>query len=230
MAHGITLDDVINGTESFCQLIGTVPLGNSAFQTEKFGVHHIGPCRTYRQVILELRDRSEALNKAKHEQERIEIKIRQKRRKIEKLKAKEGLADEVRLLEIDIEELEYQLKGQQVLIDDARIKVEELLGHLGKFPKISREQFEAEELKYWVYRLLLEAKMQILQTGRMQAGTAEALLRAGIDPVEATILLNAETESKVAQLQEAARKQLASSKPVEATMLLKATGSPPPVS
>jgi hypothetical protein len=211
MDHGLIIDDIILGTEKAQELFSCVPLGNSAFQTENFAVNHLGAARTMRQVVLELRDRSAALNKARAERERLEIRLERRARRIALLKRLSFIRffrESARLLEIESDEDRYNLGQQKVLIEDALVKVQELLGHMNKLPKMSKAEFELQEPQYWKDRLSLEAKLQILERGSIQAGTADSMERVGIDPVEATIGLKAQIEHKFLQIGEAAKKQL----------------------
>lgn len=214
----LSIDDVIKGSQTYNDLIALAPLGNTKFQTEFFAVNHRGTGRTIRQTILELRSRSTALNHARCQRGRMEIEIRAKKRAIAKLE-REGYTspnDKIRKIEIDIEEKEYQLSDQMLLINDAVFKVQELIDILARLPLKTRAQIEEEEKDYWRNRILLEAKLQILERGTIQAGTADTLMRLGFSPVEAQLSLTAEVlkERKHWELKTAeAAKQIGAGQP-----------------
>ena len=146
-----------------------VPFGNSAFQNEHFTDGQEAPERRYRHAMLQLHKKVHALQACEFRRQRIDIDIEELD---EKTRDAEGF--ELRRLEIDRAEKEWQLKAEEQLIVDAMVEVETYRAMLEDLPKPTREQFEAAELGYWRKRLIGEAKLQYA-AGKIDAGWLIAL-------------------------------------------------------
>lgn len=126
-----------------------IPFGNSHFQIENFIVNaEITPERAFRAVGLQLMDKLKALKKAKFADKRLEIDIEEIK---EKLTVTHGF--EKRRLEIDLAEKEDDRASQLKLVNDAVSELNYLYSLFRKFPKYTREQFEAAEREHYLQSL-----------------------------------------------------------------------------
>lgn len=125
-----------------------IPLGNSDFQEEHFVIADaLTPTRAYRQICLQLQANLNALREAYYEQKRTEVKLAQLRNE-----PSENEFD-YQLQQIDIEELCWKLKDLQLRVKNINHSVKLLTGHLERFPRFTREQFEAGEREYYEIHL-----------------------------------------------------------------------------
>lgn len=157
------------------ELMDNVPFGNSSFQILNFTENQT-PERQYRNILLQLHQKINALKECEFKRKRINIDIQEIKNK---LKIAEGFEKE--RLEIDIEEKEYHLKSQEKLIKDAMIEINIYNEVLEKLPKFTREEFENAELGYWKDRLENDAKKELISTGTISVGTQQALEKIGIN-------------------------------------------------
>jgi len=212
MSSLITSDQVRYAADEFWKALDSVPFGNSEFQLVHFVAQHLMDARSYRQVLLELFERAKALHHNGCLKDRSIVNIRMKKRQIadkkfilsEETDSKEQykLEDEIELLEIDVREAQFDLKGQEKLFDDAMRSVETLLKVLARLPACTREQFEAQEPLYWRERLLLQAKQEIMQSGSISAGCLDSLFRIGLSPETATLVLSRQIASDKKQAEQ----------------------------
>jgi hypothetical protein len=187
--------------QTLWDLLDTVPLGNSQFQIENLVVNHAMTGRARRQILLELHEKARALHNAGCERERIEIKIRKKKKEIVELRKKKDSEDDIALLEVDIREMEFSLRGQQKLADDALAEVRTYLSLLEKMPDMTREEFEAQESEYWTSRLLMEARQHLTGTGSVPPGHLESLHKIGIEPELAMKIVHSDHKAKLAEIE-----------------------------
>lgn len=125
-----------------------IPLGNSDFQEEHFVIADaLTPTRAYRQICLQLQANLNALREAYYEQKRTEIKIAQ-------LRSDPAVNEfDKQLQQIDIEELRWKLKDLRLRVKNFNHSVQLLTGHLERFPRFTRKQFEAGEQEYYELHL-----------------------------------------------------------------------------
>lgn len=125
-----------------------IPFQNSQFQTKHFVLEsQITPARSYRALGLRLHDRLSALISAKYSKLRADIDLEELEWKLKNTQLDQF---ERRRLELDIEESRQKLPFSQKLINDALAECEYLYSVFKKFPRYTREEFEAEEEKYFV--------------------------------------------------------------------------------
>lgn len=142
-----------------------IPMGNSKFQTDNFVISAaITPERAWRQVGLQLQTAVQnvhilGLNKRKAEIKRAQLE--------------EKLADpnldkwERKLLELDLEQFDFNAASHDKAMADALADCNNLLQWYNKFPKYTREQFEEGEFTHFLER----SKRQVLNI----QGGAESL-------------------------------------------------------
>lgn len=155
------------------ELMRNVPFGNSQFQIQNF-MEGLTPERIYRNVLLQLHQKLNALDECRLSRKRTEIDIEEVKEKL--LTAK---SFEAKRLEVDLEEKELQLKKDVKLIEDCLIEVQTYTKTLEGLPKYSREQFELAESGYWQKRLTLEADLELKSTGHISTGTLKSLIQIG---------------------------------------------------
>lgn len=178
------------------ELCGTVPLGMSRFQVGRMVLAKDGDARSYRQAVLELRKRHEALKKAE---------FRRRRLSAEEALLREQIAAETNphrrlILEIDLEEKLFDAASEDALIADALDEVGTLLAAVEALPAYGRESFEAEEEGYWARHLLLQARREVVASGRVSAGTLESLERLGMPPEQVALEVQARVKGNVEAL------------------------------
>jgi hypothetical protein len=152
----VSEDNVTELIRLLNQEMFSIPMSNSQFQMENFVIAaQITPERAWRQVGLQLQTavlglRSHMLNK-----KRNAIKYE---KKLRELKA-EGL-DELdrQLIEMDLEEIRFAAASFDKSVADSLHECNYLFEWYKKFPKYTREQFEAGELTHYMER----SKRQVL--------------------------------------------------------------------
>lgn len=168
-----------------------VPFGNSKFQIEKFVLSHESPERVYRQLCLELSAKYQNLKTYWYEQRRMKIELK----KLEKKLKEEHDEDEKELIRIDIEEKLWNIETHDKLVHDGCVEFGIYYSIFEKMPKITREDFDNSEAKYWNIRLVRQAERDILQNKLgIGAGNAEALTQVGIMPHAVAVEVIEESE------------------------------------
>lgn len=151
-----------------------VPFGNSAFQIMKFTTNHESPERSYRNILIQLDSKLNAMSECKFRRKRREIDIAENE---EKLKTATGF-DKERIL-VNMEEAQYYLEKEIKLIEDCMIEIKIYEKLLEDLPDYTREDFENSEYEYWKIRLLKDAKREILSNHTISAGVLESLEKIG---------------------------------------------------
>lgn len=152
-----------------------VPFGNSLYQIENFTAGKETPERRRRNLLLQIDKKIQALSECSFRRRRCEVDIAEIN---EKIQTATGFPKE-RLL-IDKEEKESQLDSELKLIEDAMIELTAMDKMLATLPEINREQFEANEKKYWRARLLSDARREYISTGTISVGTITSLEETGL--------------------------------------------------
>lgn len=178
--------------------------GQSLYQNERFVLNKLGsPGRTKRQIALELNQRYYALKEAEIGKAKTEAKIRKSKEKLSSLDVNSADYD-IEKCKLDL--LELNLNRSDKLARDAMRECNHLYAALKQIPDISDEQFELEEKKYWESKLLLDAELSCLSNGRIDVGTAQALISIGIDPVQTQVQITSNlskiTNNLIKQTQE----------------------------
>lgn len=132
-----------------------IPFGNSEFQTVNFIINAAHtPERAYRAVGLAARAKIQALKEAYYNLKKDDVDIAE-------LKHKAGLVgtsewDKARHT-IEIERKQDLRSDAMKLINDALAELAVLYAAMQKFPRYTREQFEAGERKHFHIRLIKQA-------------------------------------------------------------------------
>lgn len=153
-----------------------VPFNNSVFQILQFSRGQETPERTYRNCLLQLNQKLNALQECKFRRERTDIDIEEIE---EELKTADGFKR--KRLEIDLREKQFQIENEKKLIEDAIIEVNTFRYILKSLPEFTREEFERAEPKYWKEKLLADARHEIVSSGYIGKDTINSLEQIGID-------------------------------------------------
>ena len=142
----------------------SIAQARSTYQLQHFVVgQHDTLERQYQQCLLELNVK---LNNIK----RDEIALKKLKTKL----ANEQDEDERTLIEIDIEELSFSLKGQ---MREAGV----LYTIFKAMPKYSYQELQEAEEKYWTLRLARQAELDVAERRLgISSGNMEALRQAGM--------------------------------------------------
>ena len=128
-----------------------IPFGNTRFQNEMFVIAaNVTPARMYRSIGLELHTRLQALRS-------VQFQVKKSRVRIEQLK-QEIANPEVNLYEKQLKQIELEETTSGMLWDekttnDALVELNLFYDKFKKFPRYTREQFEAEERLYFEQKL-----------------------------------------------------------------------------
>lgn len=146
----VTDENALEVLDEIHKAFHDIPFENSEFQNKAFVLAaQITPERAYRQLGLRLHTRLNALRKAKFDKLRSDITIEEKRYLI-------SLADtstfDKRRYELDIMEIEESAAFTNKLINDCITECNYLYAQFKKFPKYTREQFEAAEEAHFLER------------------------------------------------------------------------------
>lgn len=156
---------------------GMVPFGQSAFQNVHLADDARTPARKLRYVLLQLNQRLCNLKDCEFRRRRLDIDLREAKDGLEK---SPNSFNKERLL-LTIEEKEWGLAAEEKLICDALLEVRTFVAMWRALPKVeSREVFEAAELEHWRAKFIDTAKLELLATGTLAVGTADALGKVGI--------------------------------------------------
>ena len=153
----------------------SVPFGNSVFQITQFIINQETPERRYRHCLLQLYQKYSTMYETQFKIKNLEIDIAEIK---EKIKSSTSFTRD-RLL-VQLEEKQYKLKHMSTLINDCLIEIETYTKILEKLPKLTREEFEAGELKYWRKRFIMDAKNEYISTNTISVSTIKALQSVGI--------------------------------------------------
>ncbi|AOO08905.1 hypothetical protein W1160709_043 [Synechococcus phage S-RIM2] len=174
-----------NFDKALMQWSDQVPFGQSEFQNRYYVVQsHVTPWRQMRQAIMELQARTNSLQK-------VTIQYRRNLNDIARLEAERD-AEENEFERYDIEcQIEICKLDTQIWLNKLRQCKEEI----EQFLRIIKErsgtddieaitkQFddpnivEEEEHKYWIARMAKQSAIDLLTTGRIQAGNLESMLQ-----------------------------------------------------
>jgi hypothetical protein len=134
-----------------------IPFGNTQFQNEMFVIsHNITPARMYRSIGLEIQVRIDSLRRAQTDERKRLIEIEKLKRKIN---APETDEFDKQLYEIDLEIAldPHAINSAAKRFNDALEELNYFYSVFKKFPKYTREQFEAEERLHFEQRLQRQA-------------------------------------------------------------------------
>jgi len=167
--------------EKIREKMKNVPFGNSVFQIQHFISNDHTPERNYRNALLQLHGKLNALQECAFRRRRKEIDIEEMEEKLADLsKSPEMRKYEIRRVKIDLEEARLQLDNEIKFIEDAMVEVKAYEKILDELPDFTREEFEQSEKGYWEQRLLNDARRQIESNGRVDAGFLDSLEKIGL--------------------------------------------------
>ena len=133
-----------------------IPFQNSAFQTEKFVVAaQITPERAYRSIGLEMLTKLQTLQELQYKNELAQIDLDEYASKVENPQTDPF---ERRRAEAEIRRSKSQTRYSQKLLNDVLVELNLLYNMFKKFPKYTREQFEAAEYTHYEQRLLRQTQ------------------------------------------------------------------------
>lgn len=162
-----------------------VPFGNSAFQIRHFTGGNESPAATARRtrtLLLNLDAKIATLRENQFAQEEHQIDLDEadakladpdldpfERRRLEltKRRAVSGVGRAAKLLRDTLAEIDAMCREWKTLP-----------------PIVSRDEFERQEQRYWVDRLVSNALVQLKSGGRVDFGTMEALQQIGVTDVQ----------------------------------------------
>ncbi|KAA0593012.1 hypothetical protein J2848_005627 [Azospirillum lipoferum] len=161
-----------------------VPFGNSAFQTTHFtGGDESGrsTARRVRALLLNIDSKIQALRENHFFQQEHQIDLDEADHK---LTDPDLDSFERRRLLLKKERAALGVARAAKLLRDAIAEIEVMYQEWKSLPPVeSRQQFEEEEHRYWIDRLVGNAVMQIKSGGRIEVGTIEALHQIGVHDV-----------------------------------------------
>lgn len=153
-----------------------VPFGQSAFQNVHLADEAQTPGRKLRYVLLQLNQRLSNLKECEFRRRRLDIDLRDAREQLPQLS---GYTKE--RLQLTIDEKAWGLAAEEKLIRDALVEVRTFVAMWKALPQLeSREAFEDAELEHWREKFIGTAKLELLATGTISVGTAEALSKVGV--------------------------------------------------
>ncbi|MBP2310487.1 hypothetical protein GBZ48_31550 [Azospirillum melinis] len=159
-----------------------VPFGNSCFQIAAFTGGTEGgpttPARRVRSLLLNLDSKIQALREAQYKREESVIDMDEADAKLAK-----GDLDEfdARRMQLQRTRAANNIQRDDKLLRDCMIEIQAMYAEWKSLPPVtSREQFEQQELGYWINRLAGNATLQIKASGRIDFGTLEALKQIGV--------------------------------------------------
>jgi hypothetical protein len=210
----------------------------SQFQSEAFVINsEVTDHRKIQQVSLEVRARMRGLQQAQYDIKKAEIKIKKFQRSL----AEETDDLERELLELEISNVEYDIKMTKVVMEQSHIEMQTHLAILKKIApentldilKTYKDNWEEKEKEYWTKRMGKQAMMDMLMTGKIQSGNLDSLIGMPEDARKAAIgyalLQTAKIEKGIAELADAVRNVLIENekleKPFELANVAEITGA-----
>jgi ASC-1-like (ASCH) protein len=147
MKNIIKIEDTGTVIKDIEERFWDIPFENSDFQNKKFVVDaQITPGRAYRSIGLRLSSKLRAVKEYKYGLELRDVDIDEKQAIIDNPDATEF---DKRRADIEIRKLRDMEKYEQKLLNDALREITCLYQELEKYPRYTREQFEAEEQKHF---------------------------------------------------------------------------------
>lgn len=168
-----------------------IPFGNSRYQNcyVVAGTEGLTPTRAYRHVGLRLRNRLLALKEAKFHLKREEIDIEELEHNIKT----KGNEFDKRRWKLDVQEKQTNRIDLKKMINDAIAEVQDLYAVYDALPKFTKEQFEESEGLFFELKTGIKAEdkerplNQILGTE-----TTNRILSGGNQPLQLDILTEEE--------------------------------------
>jgi hypothetical protein len=124
-----------------------IPFSNTKFQTEMFVIAaQITPARAYKTIGMQLLVLIESVKSKIYDQEIDNIKVEQLKEEINSGNLNKY---DKRIKEIELERKQNEIHSHNKYLNDALHEMNVLYSHLQKFPKYTREEFEAQEYLYF---------------------------------------------------------------------------------
>jgi hypothetical protein len=151
VSHAITPDTLPSVLDEVQTAFFDIPFENSAFQNLNFVLGtQLTPERAYRALGLRLSAKIRALQEAQYARQLEDIAIAELREKIESPDTSKW--DKMRS-DVEINKLLDQRRYTDKLIHDALMECNTLYQAFQAFPRYTREQFEAGEVRHFELRL-----------------------------------------------------------------------------
>ena len=154
----LSVDDIGSVLTQLDQAFFDIPFENSDFQNRAFVVAaQQTPARAYRSLGLKMHSKIQAVKEHLFNQEKLKIDIEEKQWKIEHPDTNEF---EKRRLRLEILKINDGKAWSEKLLNDALHELTVLQAEFKKFPRYTREQFEAEEAQHFELRLQRQLRAQ----------------------------------------------------------------------
>lgn len=172
--------------EELQQAFKEIQMARTPFMLEKFvaGQHRHHDSMQYCQIVLELQIKYNNIRRAVLNRRKLELDIekweeiaKKKKKRRKNRRSAEKAQIQANLKKISIEEQDHAMLG-------ALREYDVLYELWEKSPKkYTREEINLVQPEYWEKRLLHQANLDLLATGRVGVGDAEALHQIGLPPV-----------------------------------------------
>ena len=172
---------------------------HSQWTWRHINLSYAAPMKNLRQVSAEMTRKREALEEAKWNYLKNEIKLKQKEDRL----AKEKDPLKSQLIEIDIAQLKSGMANGMKYVEGAMkdvLTLSNLYDDLkNKFSDYTEEDFEKEEARSHLKRSMLQCLRDVRQSGRITKGEQEYLEQIGVNPGKITLdmLAYLEYEQKI---------------------------------
>jgi len=172
---------------------------HSQWTWRHINLSYAAPMKNLRQVSAEMTRKREALEEAKWNYLKNEIKLKQKEDRL----AKEKDPLKSQLIEIDIAQLKSGMANGMKYVEGAMkdvLTLSNLYDDLkDKFSDYTEEDFEKEEARSHLKRSMVQCLRDVRQSGRITKGEQEYLEQIGVNPGKITLdmLAYLEYEQKI---------------------------------
>lgn len=155
--------------------------GKSDFVLQNFVVnqHDTVPARK-KQALLELQIRMFNIRRTQLMIDKLRQQIQEKYGQIVELEHNEEMVTMIKtarqaILEIEQEELRINLEEMDLARIGQLKEAETLYAIVQKYPKFTEEEYQADEVNYWMLRLGRQAMLDLNVQGRVGVGNADAI-------------------------------------------------------
>jgi predicted aldo/keto reductase-like oxidoreductase len=160
---------------------------HSQWTWRHINLSYAAPMKNLRQVSAEMTRKREALEEAKWNYMKNEIKLKQKEDRL----AKEKDSLKAQLIEIDIAQLKSGMANGMKYVEGAMkdvLTLSNLYDDLKeKYSDYNEEDFEKEEARSHLKRSLVQCLRDVRQSGRITKGEQEYLEQIGVNPGKITL-------------------------------------------
>lgn len=160
---------------------------HSQWTWRHINLSYAAPMKNLRQVSAEMTRKREALEEAKWNYLKNEIKLKQKEERL----AKEKDPLKSQLIEIDIAQLKSGMANGMKYVEGAMkdvLTLSNLYDDLkDKFSDYTEEDFEKEEARSHLKRSMVQCLRDVRQSGRITKGEQEYLEQIGVNPGKITL-------------------------------------------